>query len=83
MKWIIRAEQSGIKMLEQFAKTIRKHFKSILAHYQYPLSTGILEGTNNKLKLSVNKRTDFVTRNISNSKSKQFIGQSMYWPDEP
>jgi len=50
MSWIIRAEQSGIKMLEQFAKTIRKHFISILAHYQYPISTGILEGTNNKIK---------------------------------
>ena len=50
MSWITRAEQSGIKMLERFSKTIRKHFKSILSHYQYPISTGILEGTNNKIK---------------------------------
>ncbi len=50
MSWITRAEQSGIRMLERFAKTIRKHFKSILAHYLYPISTGILEGTNNKIK---------------------------------
>jgi transposase len=50
MSWIIRAESSGIKMLVKFAKTIRTHFKRILAHYEYPISTGILEGTNNKIK---------------------------------
>jgi len=50
MSWIIRAEQSGIRMLEKFAKTIRKHFNSILNHYVFPISTGILEGTNNKIK---------------------------------
>ena len=50
MSWIIRAEVSGVKMLKRFAKTIRKHFKKILAHYDYPISTGIIEGTNNKIK---------------------------------
>ena len=50
MSWIIRAEVSGIKMLKNFAKTTRKHFKKILAHYDYPISTGIIEGTNNKIK---------------------------------
>jgi transposase len=42
------AEQFGIRMLEKFAKTIRKHFNSILNHYVFPISIGILEGTNNK-----------------------------------
>ena len=50
LSWIIRAEQSGIKMLVSFAKTIRKFFRKILAHYDYPISTGIIEGTNNKIK---------------------------------
>jgi len=50
MSWIVRAEQSGIKMLYCFAKTIRKHYRSILNHYLFPLSTGILEGINNKIK---------------------------------
>ena len=50
MSWIIRAEQSGIEMLINFAQTIRRFFKKILAHYDYPISTGILEGTNNKIK---------------------------------
>ncbi len=50
LSWIMRAEQSGIKMLKRFAQTIRRHFRKILAHYDYPISTGILEGTNNKIK---------------------------------
>ncbi len=50
LSWIYRAEQSGIKMLIKFSKTIRKFFRKILAHYDYPISTGILEGTNNKIK---------------------------------
>lgn len=50
MSWITRAEQSGVKMLFDFAKTIRRHYQSILAHYIYPISTGVLEGINNKIK---------------------------------
>lgn len=49
VSWILRAEQSGVRMLMDFAKTIRKHFKSILTHYEHPISTGKLEGTNNKI----------------------------------
>ena len=48
--WIARAEVSGIRMLHQFANTIRQHLKGLLAWYNYPISTGPLEGTNNKIK---------------------------------
>ena len=50
MDWIIQAEASGIRMLKQFAKTLRLHAFGILAYYDYPISTGPLEGTNNKIK---------------------------------
>lgn len=50
LDWIAQAESSGIKMLQQFAKTLRFHALGILAWYDYPLSTGPLEGTNNKIK---------------------------------
>ena len=53
--WIFKAEKSGIKMLEDFANTIRKHVNSILAHYDFPISTGILEGTNNKIKTLIKR----------------------------
>ena len=48
--WISRAEASGIRMLKDFAKTLRAHRSGILAWYDYRISTGPLEGTNNKIK---------------------------------
>lgn len=49
--WIRRAERSGIRQLQKFAKTLRTHRTGILAWYDHPISTGPLEGTNNKIKL--------------------------------
>jgi transposase len=48
--WIVRAEQSGVSMLKRFAKTLDGHRDGILAYYDFPISTGPLEGTNNKIK---------------------------------
>ena len=48
--WIARAEASGIFMLHKFAKTLALHRSGILAYYDYPISTGPLEGTNHKIK---------------------------------
>jgi len=48
--WIARARSSGIKMLDNFADTLDSHRAGILAYYDFPISTGPLEGTNNKIK---------------------------------
>jgi len=48
--WIVYAESTGIRMLHKFAKTLRLHALGILSWYTYPISTGPLEGTNNKIK---------------------------------
>ena len=48
--WISRARSSKIKMLVKFADTLENHRDGILAFYDYPISTGPLEGTNNKIK---------------------------------
>ena len=49
--WIEMAKSSGITMLTKFAKTLEKHFEGILAYFDFDgLSTGPLEGTNNKIK---------------------------------
>ena len=48
--WINRAMVSGIRMLMKFAQTMTAHRTGILAYYDYPISTGPLEGTNNKIK---------------------------------
>ena len=37
-------------MLKKFAKTLQTHWDGILAYYDYRISTGPLEGTNNKIK---------------------------------
>lgn len=50
MDWILRAEASGIQVLKSFAKTLRLYAWQILAYYDYPITTGPLEGTNNKIK---------------------------------
>ena len=48
--WIARANSSEIEMLEKFADTLIEHRYGILSYYRYPISTGPLEGTNNKIK---------------------------------
>jgi transposase len=48
--WVRRAEASGVPMLRQMAKTLESHRAGLLAYYDYPISTGPLEGTNNKIK---------------------------------
>jgi transposase len=50
MDWITYAESTGIGVLKTFAKTLRFHAWGILAWYDHPISTGPLEGTNNKIK---------------------------------
>ncbi|MFN0017467.1 MAG: transposase [Pirellulaceae bacterium] len=47
--WYLSAVASGIRVLQQFARTLLAHATGILAWYNYPLSTGPLEGTNNKI----------------------------------
>ena len=49
--WIAMARSSGIAMLKKFATTLENHFDGILAYFDFNcLSTGPLEGTNNKIK---------------------------------
>lgn len=48
--WCARALASGISQLKTMAKTINTHRKGILAWYDHRISTGPLEGLNNKIK---------------------------------
>ena len=48
--WVAKARASGVRMLDKFANTLASHRTGILAYYDYPISTGPLEGTNNKIK---------------------------------
>ncbi len=48
--WIADAQNSGIALLMKFAKSLASHRNALLAWHDYPISTGPLEGTNNKIK---------------------------------
>jgi len=50
-EWIAKAAASNVGILKQFAKTLAAYRSGILAYYDFDgLSTGPLEGTNNKIK---------------------------------
>jgi len=49
--WIRQAEQSKIAQLKKMAITMRTYRKGILAWYDCHLSTGKVEGINNKIKV--------------------------------
>lgn len=48
--WCARAMASGISVLKTMSKTLKTHRKGILAWYNHRISTGPLEGLNNKIK---------------------------------
>lgn len=48
--WIKRAEGSGIKKLQEMAKTLAAHRSGLLAYYDVMITSGPMEGTNNKIK---------------------------------
>lgn len=50
LDWYHQAMESGVRVLQDFARTLLAHSDGILAWYDYPISTGPLEGTNNKIK---------------------------------
>jgi transposase len=75
--WIRRAHSSKISMLMKFAKTLAVHRTGILSYYDYPISTGPLEGTNNKIKTM--KRQAYGFRDIEFFKLKiMAIHQTKY-----
>lgn len=48
--WIAKARASKIGMLMKMANTVAGHKFGLLSYYDHPISTGPLEGTNNKIK---------------------------------
>jgi transposase len=48
--WIRRAEASGVKALQQMGKTLAAHRSGLLAYYDAMITSGPMEGTNNKIK---------------------------------
>jgi transposase len=48
--WYLRAMSSGIRQVMDFARSMFGHLYGLLSYFKHPISTGPLEGTNNKIK---------------------------------
>ena len=57
--WCKKAYASGILMLKKMANTLLAHRTGIFNYFQYRISTGPLEGTNNKIKVLKRKMYGF------------------------
>lgn len=60
--WCEAAYSTGVTHLKKFANTLKSHRTGILNWFKYPISTGPLEGMNNKIK--VLKRKAYGYRDI-------------------
>lgn len=49
--WVIEAKKMNDRHVTKFAKTVDSHIDSILAWYDHPITSGPLEGLNNKIKV--------------------------------
>lgn len=68
--WYEKAMSTGIKQLMTMARTLATHSLGLLAYYDHPISTGPLEGTNNKIK-TMQKQTYGI-------RDKEFLKLSIY-----
>ena len=66
--WCRRAEASGIRQLHTMAKTLRTHRRGLLNWYDHRISTGPLEGINNKI--GALQRRAYGYRNYEHLKEK-------------
>lgn len=49
--WLAEVRASGLKHFMRLAQTIEDHRQGLLAYFRHPISTGPLEGLNNKIKV--------------------------------
>ena len=47
--WILKAYATGIQPLKKLANTLLNHARQILSYFDHPISSGIMEGINNKI----------------------------------
>ena len=74
-QWIQQARSTGLRCFSALANTLHSHQLDILSWYRFPISTGPLEGLNNKIK--VLKRQAYGFRDLEYFKLRlAFIGSS-------
>jgi len=53
--WIGQAEASGLAEMKKMAATLRRHRQGILAYFRLRITSGPMEGMNNKVKVLLRK----------------------------
>ena len=62
--WCAKAAQTAIGQLIKMARTLQTHASGILAYAQHPITTGRLEGINNKIKTLTKRSYGFQDENF-------------------
>jgi len=62
--WCQKADQTTIGQLMKMAKTLRTHASGILAYARHPITSGKLEGINNKIKTLTKRSYGFHDKNF-------------------
>ena len=62
--WCDKATQTGIGQMLKMAKTLRMHTSGILAYAEHPITSGKLEGINNKIKTLTKRSYGFHDENF-------------------
>ena len=81
--WAKKAEASQLQPLKKFAALLKSHRTGILNWYKHPISTGPLEGFNNKIKVLKRKASDTGMTTTLNSKYYRFMSIGTNYYDEP
>lgn len=68
LDWIRKALNCGIRKLVKFAPRLLRHAQGILNSFRYPISTAMVEGINNKIKVA--KRKPYGYRDVEYFKLK-------------
>jgi transposase len=61
--WCEKASHTGIGQMIKMAKTLRIHARGILAYADYPITSGKMEGINNKIKTLTKRSYGFHDQN--------------------
>ena len=62
--WCGKATETGIGQMLKMAKTLRTHISGILAYNEHPITSGKLEGINNKIKTLTKRSYGFHDENF-------------------
>jgi hypothetical protein len=69
LEWHHRALRSHFPALRKFTAMLERHLDGFLSHCRYPINSGVLEGCNNKNKVSSASPTAAAMRSTSSFRS--------------